>query len=141
MVYNKIYFITLENNQIIFTNNKKELIDKINQVYQDNPLFRPYDTNKLNNIIFKKNIKQKEIKDIQIYNMNEYYQPFVDKYLETIKQKTIKHNNIIKHYQPAVIEKKLKLFVNTLYQKENILRKSGIQDKQQIIQLLSQDYL
>ena len=49
MVLKKIYLFKLENGMEIFTTDKNELVDKLNEIYKENPLFVEYNIDKINN--------------------------------------------------------------------------------------------
>jgi len=136
MVLKKIYLFKLENGMEIFTTDKNELVDKLNEIYKENPLFVEYNIDKINNIIFKGNKKKLGISDVMVLNMDEYYKDLLDDYKKSLESHKLKYKSGFKNYESSVIVKKLKEYANNLYAKESVLRKSGIQDKNKIHKLL-----
>lgn len=136
MVFKKIYLFELDTGKEIFTNDKKELVDKLNEEYKSNPLFVGYNINKINNIIFKGNKSIAGISKISVLNQYDYYKDLLEDYKCKLSNVEIKHNNMLKKYESSVIEKKVKEYANDLYNKEYVLRKSGLKDVTEIHKLL-----
>lgn len=121
MTVSKIYIVKLLNNQLIFTNNKKEIVDILNNLYKDNELFVPYNTRRINNLVYNNYRVEKypEINEFKSIDMEEYYQEFLDKY-----RKSLEHKN----YSDSFLERRTKEYMLKLYNSERLLRNLGLSD-------------
>jgi len=115
MTVSKIYIAKFINDSIVFTNNKQELVDIINEFYKNYDLFIPYTVKRINHIIHVDgNLdKHKELKEFQSIDMVEYYKDFLDLYRDMLEKK---------NYKPSFVERKVKIYMKELYEKERLLR-------------------
>lgn len=115
MTVSKIYIARFINDNIVFTNNKEELVVMINDFYKNYDLFIPYTIKRINHIIHVDgNLdKHKELKEFHSIDMTEYYKDFLEQYRDILEKK---------NYKPSFVERKVKIYMKELYEKERLLR-------------------
>jgi len=121
-----IYKIILNDDKCYFTDNRKNLVQVINDANKDTENFKPYTLSTINGILYNKNKIIRGVKSVERFNATDYYCDYVDTYTQQIIKNAEKQN---KTYSPDTIKRFQYQFIKLLNAIEFNGRNSGESDE------------
>ena len=121
-----IYKIILNDDKCYFTDNRKNLVQVINDANKDNENFKPYTISTINGILYNNNKIIRGVKSVERFNATDYYCDYVDTYTQQIIKNAEKQN---KTYSPDTIKRFQYQFIKLLNAIEFNGRNSGESDE------------
>jgi len=117
-----LYKIIHTNGEVFYTNDRRELINNINDANKDVADFHKVNINTINGLLYNKSKQTRGFREIQRYDAQEYFKEYLDVYVDSLMKK--------KDYAPQTIlrfKNHFTSFINTI---ELDGRNSGQNDEQ-----------
>ena len=125
-----IYKITFEDDKIIITNNRPQIVDEYNRIYKDKENFKPFNINTINGMLYNKNKLKKDIKTFERFNYTDHYKNYIDEYNNKLEQNG-------KVYKPKSKQQKINNVLNMIFDIESYYTNHN-KDKDEMIDRIQQ---
>tara|TARA_R110000803_G_scaffold65958_1_gene127234 strand:+ start:66 stop:470 length:405 start_codon:yes stop_codon:yes gene_type:complete len=104
-----IYKIVHNDDTCYYTNDRRELIDTINNSNKDVDGFKEVNINTINGLLYNKSKQLRGIKSIERFDGQEYYKQYIDKYVEWLMEQHEYSPHTIKRFKNQFIK-----FINSI---------------------------
>tara|TARA_B100000768_G_C11283661_1_gene380396 strand:- start:4901 stop:5305 length:405 start_codon:yes stop_codon:yes gene_type:complete len=117
-----LYKIIHNNGEVFYTNDRRELINNINDANKNDADFHKVNINTINGLLYNKSKQTRGFKEIHRYDAQEYFKDYLDVYVDGLMKK--------KDYAPQTILRFKNHFTSFINAIELEGRNSGQNDQQ-----------
>tara|TARA_R110002049_G_scaffold69869_2_gene180815 strand:+ start:1404 stop:1805 length:402 start_codon:yes stop_codon:yes gene_type:complete len=115
-----LYKLITNDDKQFYCNDRREIINYLNNKNQAVDGWEPYTLNRINGVIYNNSSKNNDIKSLNRYYVNDYYKDYIDKYIIELLKK--------KHYTDKSLNRVRNQYVMFINGLEVSMRNNGLSD-------------